>query len=159
MHVPPGVDTGMRLRIEGYGEAGDYGAPAGNLYIEIEVMPDRRFIRRGDHLETSVEITPAQAVLGSYVDVETIDGRHVELAIPEGVQNNTALKIPGEGVRWHGKPGDLLVRVKVIIPERLTAEQRELYQKLLEIEGNRGSRTGKKGFFQDVVDKMKESVR
>ena len=94
VRIPPGVDTGMRLRMEGYGDAGDYGAPPGDLYIEISVAPHRSFTRRGDDLETTVDISPAQAVLGSEVEVQTIDGRTVVLNVPPGVQHNTGLKIP-----------------------------------------------------------------
>ncbi|HOC85160.1 MAG TPA: molecular chaperone DnaJ [Methanoculleus sp.] len=162
VRIPPGVDTGMRLRMEGYGDAGEYGAPAGDLYIEITVAPHRTFTRRGDDLETTVDITPAQATLGSEVEVQTIDGRTVVLDIPAGVQHNTGLKIPGEGVRWQAKPGDMLVRVRIVVPERLTEEERELYGRLLELEGKKPSAKGAKkgkGFFQDVVDKMKESVK
>jgi len=162
VRIPPGVDTGMRLRMEGYGDAGEYGAPAGDLYIEITVAPHRAFTRRGDDLETTVDITPAQATLGSEVEVRTIDGRTVVLDIPAGVQHNTGLKIPGEGVRWQTKPGDMLVRVHIVTPERLTEEERELYRRLLELEGSKPSTKAAKkgkGFFQDVVDKMKESVK
>ena len=160
--VPPGVDTGMRLRMEGYGDAGEYGAPSGDLFIEITVAPHRTFTRRGDDLETTIEITPAQATLGSEVEVRTIDGRTVVLDIPAGVQYNTRLKISGEGVRWQTRPGDMLVRVRIVVPDHLTDEERELYERLLDIEGKkpstRGARKGK-GFFQDVVDKVKESVK
>jgi molecular chaperone DnaJ len=160
VHVPPGVDSGMRLRMEGYGDAGEYGAPSGDLFIEIEVAPHKRFTRRGDDLETIVEITPAQAVLGSEVEVETIDGRSVSLHIPAGVQYNTGLKVPGEGVRWRAKPGDMLVRVHIVVPDHLSAEQREIYERLMEMEGKKPSqKSAKKGFFHDVVDKMKETVK
>lgn len=160
--IPPGVDTGMRLRMEGYGDAGEYGAPSGDLYIEISVAPHKAFTRRGDNLETGIDITPAQAVLGSQVEVQTIDGRTITLDIPAGVQHNTGLKIPGEGVRWQTRPGDMLVRVRIAVPTRLTDEERELYGRLLDIEGSsppaKGAKRGK-GFFQDVVDKVKESVK
>jgi molecular chaperone DnaJ len=160
VHIPPGVDSGMRLRMEGYGDAGEYGAPSGDLFIEIEVAPHKRFTRRGDDLETIVEITPAQAVLGSEVEVETIDGRSVSLNIPAGVQYNTGLKVPGEGVRWRAKPGDMLVRVHIVVPDHLSAEQREIYERLMEMEGKKPSqKSAKKGFFHDVVDKMKETVK
>ncbi|MDD3932433.1 molecular chaperone DnaJ [Methanoculleus sp. UBA303] len=162
VRIPPGVDTGMRLRMEGYGDAGEYGAPGGDLYIEITVTPHRTFTRRGDDLETTVDITPAQATLGSEVEVKTIDGRTVILDIPAGVQYNTGLKIPGEGVRWQTKPGDMLVRVRIVVPKHLKEEERELYMRLLEMEGkkpsSKGSKKGK-GFFQDVVDKVKETVK
>jgi molecular chaperone DnaJ len=160
--IPAGVDTGMRLRMEGYGDAGEYGAPSGDLYIEISVAPHKAFTRRGDNLETGIDITPAQAVLGSQVEVQTIDGRTITLDIPAGVQHNTGLKIPGEGVRWQTRPGDMLVRVRIAVPTRLTDEERELYGRLLDIEGSsppgKGAKRGK-GFFQDVVDKVKESVK
>jgi molecular chaperone DnaJ len=158
VHIPPGIETGMRLRMEGYGEAGDYGAPNGDLFIEVHVAPDERFTRRGDNLETGVRISPAQAAVGSEVEVETIDGRHLELKIPSGVQHNTALKISGEGVRRRGRPGDLLVRVQIVIPKRLNDEQRELYEKILKLEGHKVGESGK-GFFHDVMDKVKESVK
>ncbi|HRD25775.1 MAG: molecular chaperone DnaJ [Methanoculleus sp.] len=163
VRIPPGVDTGMRLRMEGYGDFGDYGAPPGDLYVEITVAPNREFTRRGDDLETTVDITPAQAALGSEVEVQTIDGRTVSLSVPAGVQHDTRLRIRGEGVRWQTKPGDLLVRVRIVIPERLTDEERELYERLLEVEGHKpssvkGAKKGK-GFFHDVVDRMKETVK
>jgi molecular chaperone DnaJ len=152
VHIPAGIESGMRLRMEGYGEAGDYGAPNGDLFIEVYVRAHDRFTRHGDNLETLVAISPAQAVLGSVTEVETIDKRHVELHIPAGIQNNTALKIPGEGVRKRGKPGDLLVRVKIVTPKNLPGEQKELYERILEMEGNRPLEH-KKGFFSGLTGK------
>jgi len=149
VHIPAGIDSGMRLRMEGYGEAGDYGASNGDLFIEIHVKPHPRFTRSGDTLETVIGITPAQAVVGSVVDVETVDHRHVELKIPAGIQYNTALKVPGEGVKRRGKPGDLLVRVRVVVPKHLPAEERELYERILVMEGKKASET-KKGFFSGL---------
>jgi len=152
VHIPSGIDSGMRLCMEGYGEAGDYGAPNGDLFIEVYVRPHDRFRRSGDNLETEVEISPAQAVVGSVVDVETIEKRTVELTIPAGIQHHTALKIPGEGVRRRGKPGDLLVRVKVAIPKQPNAEIRTLYEKILDLEGHRMP-DSKKGFFSGLRGK------
>ncbi|MBA7465523.1 Chaperone protein DnaJ [subsurface metagenome] len=91
--------------------------------------------------------------------MQTIDGRTVALNIPAGVQYNTGLKIPGEGVRWQTRPGDMLVRVRIVVPKHLTEEEREIYQRLLEMEGKKPSTKKGKGFFQDVVDKMKETVK
>lgn len=152
VHIPAGVETGMRLRMEGYGEAGDYGAPNGDLFIEVYVRPHEKFTRKGDDLETFVEITPAQAVVGSVVDVETIEKRTVELNIPAGIQHNTALKVPGEGVRRRGKPGDLLVRVRITIPKQIDPAVREMYEKILEAEGSRAPEA-KKGFFSGFMGK------
>ncbi len=142
----------MRLRMEGYGEAGDTGAPSGDLFIEVHVRAHSRFVRTGDTLETTLEITPAQAVLGSSETIETIDNKHVDLSIPAGVQHNTALKIPGEGVKRRGKPGDLLVRLKIVIPKSVPPEQREFYQKILEAEGKRAGNP-KKGIFSGLRGK------
>lgn len=149
IHIPAGIDTGMRLRMEGYGEAGDYGAPNGDLFIEVHVRPHPRFSRSGDNLESVIEVSPAQAAIGTKVDIETIDHRHVELKIPAGVQFNTALKIPGEGVKRRGKPGDLLVRVRIVIPRHLSPEERELYERILDLEGKKAPE-GKKGFFSGL---------
>jgi molecular chaperone DnaJ len=137
VHFPAGIDTGMRLRMEGYGEAGDTGAPSGDLFIEVHVRAHNRFARSGDTLETTLEISPAQAVLGSSETIETIDKKQVDLSIPAGVQHNTALKIPGEGVKRRGKPGDLLVRLKIMIPKTVPPEQREFYEKILLAEGKK----------------------
>ena len=152
VHIPAGIDNGMRLRMEGYGEAGDFGAPNGDLFIEVYIQVNERFIRVGDNLETTIEISPAQAVLGTSVEIETIDKRHIELRVPAGVQFNTALKIGGEGVKRRGHHGDLLVRIKIVTPKSLSNEQKELYAKLAELEG---SNSGSGGFFPELWEKRK----
>ncbi len=156
VHIPAGIDNGMRLRMEGYGEAGDYGALNGDLFIEVYVQTHERFTRNGDNLETTIEISPAQAVLGTSVEIETIDKRHIDLKIPAGIQFNTALKITAEGVKRRGKPGDLLVRVKIVTPKSLSSEQKELYQKLAELEGKSG---GAAGFFSGIMGGKKKGKK
>ncbi len=152
VHIPAGIDNGMRLRMEGYGEAGDFGAPNGDLYLEVYVQSHERFVRSGDNLEMVIEISPVQAVLGTSVEIETIDKRHLDLKVPAGIQHNTALKVAGEGMKRRGKPGDLLVRIKIVTPRSISAEQRELYQKLAELEG---ISTGSGGFFSGFMGKKK----
>ncbi|PKL70619.1 MAG: molecular chaperone DnaJ [Methanomicrobiales archaeon HGW-Methanomicrobiales-1] len=152
VHIPAGIDNGMRLRMEGYGEAGDYGAANGDLFIEVYVQAHDRFVRSGDNLETTIEISPAQAVLGTSIEIETIDKRHIDLKVPAGIQFNTALKLGGEGVKRRGHPGDLLVRVKIVTPRSLSNEQKELYQKLADLEGHS---TGNGGFFSGIMGKKK----
>ncbi|MFA5348018.1 MAG: molecular chaperone DnaJ [Methanoregula sp.] len=156
VHIPAGIDNGMRLRMEGYGEAGDFGAPNGDLFIEVYVQPHERFTRNGDNLETTIEIGPAQAVLGTSVEIETIDKRHIDLKVPAGIQSNTALKISAEGVKRRGKPGDLLVRVKIVTPKSLSSEQKELYQKLAELEGKS---SGAGGFFSGIMGGKKKGKK
>ncbi|NLX49770.1 MAG: molecular chaperone DnaJ [Methanospirillum sp.] len=154
IRIPPGIEHGMRLRVEGYGEAGEYGAANGDLYIEIRVLPHKGFTRQGDNLESAVEISPAQAALGSTVEVKTIDGRAVDLKVPAGIQHNTALRIPGEGVKRRGRPGDLLVRVRLVVPRHLSDEERELYGRILDLEGKARPNEEKKssGILSDIAD-------
>ncbi len=152
VHIPAGIDNGMRLRMEGYGEAGDYGAANGDLFIEVYVQTHDRFVRTGDNLETTIEISPAQAALGTSVEIETIDKRHIDLKVPAGIQYNSALKLGGEGVKRRGHPGDLLVRVKIVTPKSMSSEQRDLYQKLADLEG---SSNPSGGFFSGIMGKKK----
>jgi molecular chaperone DnaJ len=152
VHIPAGTVNGTRLRMKGYGEAGDYGAANGDLFVEVVVQPHDRFLRTGDNLETVIEISPAQAALGTFTEVETIDKRRIDLRVPAGTQNNTALRIAGEGIKRRDHAGDLLVRVKIIIPKTLNGEQRELYQKLADLEG---SSTLGRGFFSWITGKKK----
>ena len=152
INIPPGIESGMRLRMEGYGEAGDYGARNGDLYIEVHILPHDRFTRDGDNLGTSIEITPAQAVLGTTADIETIDKRQIEVKVPPGVQSGTSLRVSGEGVKRRGHPGDLMVRIRIVTPRGVSAEEKELYEKLLEIEGSGKNR---KGFFTGFMGKRK----
>lgn len=139
VNIPAGIDTGMRLRMEGYGEAGDYGASNGDLYVEVYVVPNSKFDREGDNLITQYEISPAQAVLGCEVEIETIDRKKVALKVPAGISYGTRLRIQGEGVRRRGNYGSLLVRIVISTPKRITLRERELYEKVLEAEGNAAS--------------------
>ena len=139
VNVPAGIDSGMRLRMEGYGEAGDYGARNGDLYIEVYVVANPKFDREDDNLITQYEISPAQAALGCEVEIETIDRKKVMLKIPAGIAYGTRLRIAGEGVRRRGNYGNLLVRIVIATPKKISAAERELYEKLLKAEGNAGS--------------------
>ncbi len=139
VHIPPGIDTGMRLRMEGYGEAGEYGAPNGDLYIEVRVASNPKFEREDDNLVTQYELSPAQAVLGCEVEIETLDKKTVSLKIPAGIAYGTRLRIPGEGVRRRGNFGSLLVRIVIATPKKISAAERELYESLLAAEGHPSS--------------------
>lgn len=134
VNIPAGIDTGMRLRMEGYGEAGDFGAPNGDLYIEVYVVSNPKFDREGDNLITQYEISPAQAVLGCEVEIETIDKKRVALKVPAGIAYGTRLRIQGEGVRRRGNYGNLLVRIVISIPKKISSREKELYEKLVELE-------------------------
>lgn len=131
--IPPGVDTGIRLRVSGKGEAGLNGGPAGDLYIIIEVRADSRFVRKDDDLYTTVEITYPQAVLGCQVKIDTFDGQET-LEVPAGTQPNTKLRIRDRGMpklrSRSGGHGNMIVLVKVTVPKNPTSKQKELIRQL-----------------------------
>ncbi len=123
--IPPGVDTGARLRSSGNGEAGAQGGPAGDLYVVLHVKTHEIFRRDGDDLICEVPVSFAQAALGADVDVPTLTG-NAQFKIPAGTQPGTVFRLKGKGVRnvqGHGW-GDLLVQVQVEVPARLDAAQR-----------------------------------
>ena len=127
--IPAGIDTGIRLRVSSQGEAGINGGPSGDLFLLIEVKPDRRFQRKGDDLNTSVDILYPQAVLGCEVKIETFDGSET-LDIPSGTQPGSKLRIKGRGMpRLRGKGnGDMNILVRVSISKDPSAKERELLE-------------------------------
>jgi len=131
--IPAGIDDGQRIRITGRGHAGEHGGPAGDLYVQIRVREDPRFVRSQDDLVTVVDVAAPLAALGTTVDVPTLDGSE-PLEIPAGTQPNEALTIRGHGMpALRGRHrGDLRVVVNVVIPRRLKREQRELLHALNE---------------------------
>lgn len=129
--VPAGVDVGSRLRMAGEGDPGEQGAPSGDLYIYIDVRPHAVFQRDEDDIYMEQEINFAQAALGADIQVQTLEG-YVTLTIPAGVQSGAKFRMKGKGVRsvrGYGK-GDQYVTVRVATPKNLTAEQKDLLQKL-----------------------------
>jgi molecular chaperone DnaJ len=131
IEVPPGIESGQRIRITGAGHAGETGARSGDLYVEVVVTPDERFERHGQDLVTVVRVPVTRAMLGGWVHVPTLDGER-EVEVPEGTQ-------PGEHVvmRGLGLPslrgaarGDQHAVLDVYVPEELSEEQRELAERL-----------------------------
>ncbi len=131
--VPAGIDDGQRIRIASRGHAGERGGPAGDLYVQIRVRQDPRFVRDEDDLVTVVDVPATLAALGTTVEVPTIDGSE-ELEIPAGTQPSETLVIRGQGMpALRGRHrGDLRVVVNVVIPRKLKREQRELLERLSE---------------------------
>lgn len=149
LKIPAGVDTGSKMRLSGEGDAGLRGGPAGDLYIVLHVKPSDYYHREGLNIITRLDITPAQAVLGDNIYVQTIDGDK-KLNIPAGIQTGTTLKLAGHGVPHVQKPsykGDHIVLVNIKTPTNLTDEEKSLYKRLYEIN------TGKKAqnSFKDKV--------
>ena len=131
--VPPGVDTGDRIRLGGQGEAGIQGGPPGDLYVQMEVRPHPLFTREGADLACQLPISFTQAALGCEVKVPTLDGQ-VSLKIPAETQTGTHFRLRGKGVtqvRARGT-GDLYVQVAVETPSHLTSKQKQLLRTLAE---------------------------
>ena len=151
--VPPGVDTGDRIRLAGEGEAGRNGGPPGDLYVEVHVREHPIFERDGEHLSCEVPISFATAALGGTVEVPTLDGE-VTIKIPPETQSGRVFRLREKGVKpvRGGQRGDLFCRVVVETPVNLNAEQRELIRKLDEsLRGDRHRHTPReKGFFEGV---------
>jgi molecular chaperone DnaJ len=126
--IPAGVDTGSRLRVSGEGEPGNSGGPRGDLYVFLQVAEHPIFHRDGVDLLCEVPVTLSQAALGDSVRVPTLDGHQADLKIPAGTQSGAMLRLRGQGIgdlRGYRK-GDLIVRVVVETPAKLTRRQREL---------------------------------
>jgi len=131
VRLPAGVIDGQRIRLKGKGNAGSHGGPPGDLFVDVHVAPDPVFDRRGRNVTTSVSVPLTAAILGTTVEVATLD-EPVTLKIPAGTQPATTMRVRGRGVPAGGKhaAGDLLVTVNVAIPKKLTKEQRTVVEKL-----------------------------
>jgi molecular chaperone DnaJ len=129
--IPPGVDTGTRLRVANEGQPGHLNGPPGDLYVVLRIKEHPIFDREGNDLHCTVPINVAQAALGTEVDVLTFDGlQHVK--VPEATQAGTEIRVRGQGMpvlNGHGR-GDLIVHVEVRVPSKLTREQRKLLEQL-----------------------------
>ncbi len=131
IEIPAGIDDNQTLRLQGQGEAGLRGSKAGDLLVTIRVRPDPELKRDGEEILSTVSLTPAEAALGTTVDVRTVDG-DVSLKIPHGTQPGKILRLKDKGVpslRSRGR-GDHLVEVVVRIPEKLSGKQKRLYEEL-----------------------------
>jgi len=129
--VPAGIADGQRIRLAGRGHAGEQGGPPGDLYVLVRVAADERFVRDGDDLVTVVDVPAPLAALGTTLDVPTLDAP-IALDIPPGTQPHDTLTLRGKGMPAlrGGRHGDLRVVVNVVIPRRLTDDQRELLERL-----------------------------
>src|SRR5262249_43369950 len=146
VEVPAGVDDGQRLRLSGRGPAAPRGGIAGDLYVTVRVAPDQRFERHGDDLLHVRTIAFTQAALGTHLDIETLEGVE-ELIVAPGTQPGHLFRLKGRGVpalRGRGR-GDLLVRVDVEVPTRLSAEEDELVRTLAARRGEEVANVQDKG--------------
>jgi molecular chaperone DnaJ len=153
--VPAGVDDGTRIRLTGEGEAGQRGAPAGDLYVDIAVRPHPIFQRDGANILVRVPLRMTQAALGGHVEVPSIDGGRSKVTIPAGTQTGDQFRLRGKGfsVLRSAARGDMYVQVMVETPQNLSPKQRELLEQF-EAEAEKGGRTSpeSEGFFAKVKE-------
>lgn len=135
VEIPAGVEDGIRVRVQGEGEASPDGGPRGDCYCFISVQPHELFKRDGTHLILHYPISYTQAALGADIEVPTLEGPH-SLRIEAGTQNHDVFKIRGQGIVDFrgGRKGDLLVQVFIEVPKKLTDQQERLLRELAELE-------------------------
>ncbi len=136
IRIPPGVDHGTRLRLRGEGEAGRFGGPPGDLYVEVQVAPHPVFTRQGRNLHYRTTLSFVAAALGTQIAVPTLNGQPARLTIPPGTQNGASFTLKGLGLPGlkTNHRGDLVVEVQLRTPDRLTPRQEELLQEFLRLE-------------------------
>ena len=127
--IPAGVDTGDRIRLSGEGEAGQNGAPSGDLFVQIKVLPHDVFERDGKHLYCEAPISFTDAALGGDIQIPTLEGK-VKIKIPEGTQTGKLFRLRGKGISpiRGGSTGDLMCRAVIETPQNLSKEQKELLE-------------------------------
>jgi molecular chaperone DnaJ len=135
--VPPGVDSGAKVRMKGQGVKGPNGGPPGDLFITFQVLPDRFFTREGLDIAAAVPINIAQATLGSKISVRTLDNKKVTLRIPPGTPSGKRFRVRGQGISKAegGQKGDLIVEVSITVPEKLTPEQEQMMRQFADAGG------------------------
>ena len=153
--IPAGIHDGQRIRLSGEGHAGSAGARAGDVYVEVHVRPDERFVREGNDVYTTVDLTITQAALGTTVTVPTLDG-DAELTFDPGTQPGEIVVMRGRGLpvlQGFGK-GSQRVLVNVTVPRRLTEEQRQLLEEFERLAGEETYQPSERFF-----DKLKSAFR
>jgi len=137
VNIPPGVDNDISIRLSGEGEAGDRGAPPGDLYCVLRVRKHPLFVRQGQDLHCEVPVTISQAALGRPIEVPALDGQFVTQSLKHGTQSGEEIRIHGKGMPHlrGGRSGDLVVHVRIVTPRKLTKRQEELFHELEEIDG------------------------
>ncbi|CAE7940875.1 dnaJ, partial [Symbiodinium sp. KB8] len=157
--IPPGVDTGTTMRLAGEGDVGDLGGPPGHLYLQIKVQADPFFKRKGSDVHVNVPLSISQVALGCTITVPTVGGE-VDLRIPPGTQPSDKLVMRNKGIpRVSGSgSGNQYVHVKLTVPTKLTAKQRELFTALAEEEGDAVETGGSGSFLGDTICRIRDML-
>ncbi len=149
--VPAGIADGQRIRVSGEGEVGYRGSAAGDLYIVIRVQSSKDFVRDGSNLLKDLPVSFTQAALGAKIKVPTLDG-DIEVKVSAGTQSGKILRVSGKGVPYinSGKRGDLLLTVRVIVPQKLSKKEAELLKDLAKLQGD--SVEANQGLWESLKD-------
>jgi len=133
VHIPKGIRPGQRIRLAGQGERGIGGAPAGDLYLVVEILPHPMFHLEDHDLYTTIPVTPWEAALGAEVKLATLEGA-VHVKIPPGSSSGRKIRLKGKGFpRTRSGPGDLYAEISIRVPETLSAEEKRLFEQLAKV--------------------------
>src|SRR2546423_207702 len=135
VNVPPGVDTGSKIRVKGQGGKGNAEGPPGDLIITFNVQPDKFYKRHGLDVIATVPLNIAQATLGTKISVKTLDGKKVAIKIPPGTPSGKRFRVRGQGIQKGEKKGDLIVEASIAVPEKLSEEQERMMKDFAESGG------------------------
>ncbi|HJP85098.1 MAG TPA: molecular chaperone DnaJ [Gemmatimonadaceae bacterium] len=135
INVPPGVDTGSKIRLKGQGGKGTRNGPPGDLIITFNVLADKFYKRDGLDVIATVPLNIAQATLGTKISVRTLDGKKVAIRIPAGTPSGKRFRVRGQGIQKGDKKGDLIVEVAIQVPEKLSEEQEKMMKEFAESGG------------------------
>ena len=128
--VPQGIRDGEKIRLIGQGKPGINGAKNGDLLIKINIKNDKKFKLQGADMYTDLLITPWEAALGTRVNIQSID-EEIKVYIPQGIQSGEKIRIPGKGYKdGKGSRGDLIAEVKIMVPKKLTDQEKEMFEEL-----------------------------
>ena len=155
--IPAGIEDNVRMRVSGEGEAGLRGAAKGDLYIYVNIEEHKLYERQGAHLYTAVPISMTCATLGGVIQIPGIDGRTLDVQIPEGTQTGAQIRLKGEGMPLanSSKRGDVFVVVKVETPMRLSKKQKELLEEFQRLSEEDACQPETKKFFNKIKDLFK----
>jgi len=144
VRIPAGVKDGARIRLPGRGAEGAAGGPSGDLYVLVGVTPSPVFARRGDDFVVELPVTFPEAALGAQVEVPTPSGERVRLKVPSGSVEGKTLRVKGRGapIARGDKHGDLLVRLKLVVPDKLSRQQKEALERYAVLDGGADVRAG-----------------
>ena len=132
--LPEGIQNSEKIKVAGQGKVGKNGGKNGDLFIKINIVNGKKYQLDGKDLYTTIPITPWEAALGTRLQIDSIDDSKTQIYIPNGVQAGEIVKIPEKGYKTQdGKRGELIGKIEIVVPEKLTQEEKEVFKKLKEI--------------------------